>query len=115
MVSSATGGLRVDTMIPDAPAMTTKTPLMIGDIIHAIDFEPIRTGDTLSSRMAGTIGREVVLDQSHSCRWSRCFFANRNHPSDGLRDRQTCISGNANAQRKIGGRMVGRAFGLYPY
>ena len=61
MVSSATGGLRVDTMIPDAPAMTTKTPLMIGDIITAIDFEPIRAGDTLSSRMAGTIGREVVL------------------------------------------------------
>ena len=61
MVSSATGGLRVDTMIPDAPAMTAKTPLMIGDIITGIDFEPIRAGDTLSSRMAGTIGREVVL------------------------------------------------------
>ncbi|NDG63277.1 MAG: hypothetical protein EBY29_07390 [Planctomycetes bacterium] len=61
MVSSATGGLRVDAIISDAPAMTTKTPLMIGDIITGIDFEPIRAGDTLSSRMAGTIGREVVL------------------------------------------------------
>jgi tricorn protease len=61
MVSSATGGLRVDAMISDAPAMTAKTPLMIGDIITGIDFDPIRAGDTLSSRMAGTIGREVVL------------------------------------------------------
>ena len=61
MVSSATGGLRVDAMISDAPAITAKTPLMIGDIITGIDFDPIRAGDTLSSRMAGTIGREVVL------------------------------------------------------
>ena len=61
MVSSATGGLRIDAMIPDAPAMSAKTPLVIGDIITAIDFDPIRAGDTLSSRMAGTIGREVVL------------------------------------------------------
>jgi len=48
-------------LIPDAPAMMAKTPLVIGDIITAIDFDPIHAGDTLSSRMSGTIGREVVL------------------------------------------------------
>lgn len=60
-VSSLPAGLRIDDMIPDAPAMMSKTPLVNGDIITAIDFEPIHPGDTLSSRMAGTIGREVVL------------------------------------------------------
>ncbi len=60
-VSSVAGGLRVDAMIPEAPAVTTKTPLVIGDVITAIEFDPILPGDTLSSRMAGTIGREIIM------------------------------------------------------
>lgn len=60
-VSSTPTGLRIDEIMPESPAETAKTPLKVGDIITAIDFEPIRASDTLPSRMEGTLGREVVF------------------------------------------------------
>ncbi len=60
-VTSCDKGLLIDRIIPESPAATLPTPLLLRDIITAVDFLPIVPGDTLSSRMAGTIGKEVVL------------------------------------------------------
>lgn len=60
-VSSTNGGLRIDGLIPESPALTAKVPLMVGDVITAIEFVPIQPGETLSSRMAGTIGKDTVV------------------------------------------------------
>jgi tricorn protease len=55
------GGLRIDEVLEQSPAALARTPLAVGDVIRAIDFQPIVTGDTLEARMAGTIGRDVVV------------------------------------------------------
>lgn len=60
-VASVSQGLRIDRIIPESPAATLKTPLKVGDVIAALDFTAVLPGDTLASRMAGTIGKEVVL------------------------------------------------------
>jgi len=55
------GGLRIDEILDQSPAALARTPLAVGDVIRAIDFQPIGVGDTLEARMAGTIGRDVVV------------------------------------------------------
>ena len=60
-VSSTPTGLRVEELVPESPALLSKVPLKVGDLITAIEFEPIRASDTLASRMAGTINRELVF------------------------------------------------------
>ncbi|MSR29576.1 MAG: peptidase S41 [Phycisphaerales bacterium] len=60
-VSSTPTGLRIDKITPESPAAIAKTALREGDVITAVDFTPILPSDTLSSRMEGTLGREVVF------------------------------------------------------
>ena len=60
-VSSTPTGFRVDEIMPESPATSAKPPMKVGDLITAIDFEPVHASDTLPSRMAGTLGREVVF------------------------------------------------------
>ncbi len=55
------GGLRIDEVLGQSPAALARTPLAVGDVIRAIDFQPIGVGDTLEARMAGTIDRDVVV------------------------------------------------------
>jgi tricorn protease len=55
------GGLRIDEVLEQSPAALARTPLAVGDVIRAIDFQPVGASDTLEARMAGTIGRDVVV------------------------------------------------------
>ncbi len=55
------GGYRVDRVIEYGPADRHELSLREGDIIIAIEFEPLAPTDTLTSRLRGTIGREIAI------------------------------------------------------
>ncbi len=54
-------GMEVVEIVPDGPAATSATPLEVGDVITAIDFEQFGRGQTLEEALLNTIGREVVV------------------------------------------------------
>ncbi len=60
-VASNEKGFLVESVTPASPAAMLKNPILQGDIITSLDFVAVAPGDTLASRMAGTIGKEVVL------------------------------------------------------
>ncbi|MBL9147270.1 MAG: PD40 domain-containing protein [Phycisphaerae bacterium] len=55
------GGFEVTEIIDFSPAALAKQPILVGDVITAIDFEPFGAGDVLETRLAGKIGKEVVV------------------------------------------------------
>jgi tricorn protease len=54
-------GYRITSILPEGPADKTPTKLRVGDVITAIDLEPIKPDETLDSMLAGKTDREVVL------------------------------------------------------
>lgn len=54
-------GFRVDRVIEFGPADRGELALREGDIITGIEFEPFAPNETLTSRLRGTIGREITV------------------------------------------------------
>ncbi|HWP41233.1 MAG TPA: S41 family peptidase, partial [Tepidisphaeraceae bacterium] len=54
-------GFRVSSILPDSPAERAATKLNVGDVITAIDFEPLAPDDTLELKLAGKTDREVAI------------------------------------------------------
>ena len=54
-------GLEVTSIVPDSPADDGPMPIMIGDVITAIEFEPLDDNDTLVERLEGQTGKETVI------------------------------------------------------
>lgn len=55
------GGFRVDRVLPRLRTTSGPMRLRAGDVITAIELEPLRPGDTLDARLAGYTGQEVVV------------------------------------------------------
>jgi len=55
------GGFRVAEVLPNSPAERSPTPLVVGDVIVAVEFAPLEPGDTVERRLRGRIGRETAL------------------------------------------------------
>ncbi len=55
------GGFRVDRVLPRLRTTSGPMRLRAGDVITAIELEPLRPGDTLDARLAGRTGQEVVV------------------------------------------------------
>jgi tricorn protease len=60
------GGFEVVDVIDNSPAALAKTPVKVGDVIVAIDFTPFAKGDTIEERLAGRVGKEVVVSVRRS-------------------------------------------------
>lgn len=54
-------GYEVTRVVPEGPAAKGPMRLQVGDVITAIDFEPIGERDTIESRLKGRSGEEVVI------------------------------------------------------
>ncbi|WP_111640364.1 S41 family peptidase [Marinimicrobium alkaliphilum] len=52
---------RVTHVIPGSPAARASTPLMVGDVITAIDLDAFGPLDTLERRLRGRVGEEVIV------------------------------------------------------
>ncbi|MBX3375322.1 MAG: PD40 domain-containing protein [Phycisphaeraceae bacterium] len=55
------GGFLVESVIPFSPAAMGPLALAAGDLITAVDFTPIRPGDTLEAMLKGRAGRETAI------------------------------------------------------
>lgn len=55
------GGFRVRRVLPFGPAGTGPMRLEAGDVITAVNFEPVGTDRTLLAALKGTIGEETVV------------------------------------------------------
>lgn len=60
-VSRVEGGFKVLSVMTDGPSDRGAMKLKTGDIIRAIDFEPIGPKDTLEMILTGKLGTEVVV------------------------------------------------------
>ncbi|TVQ78389.1 MAG: PDZ domain-containing protein [Phycisphaeraceae bacterium] len=54
-------GFRVDRVLEFGPADRGELALEAGDIITGVEFEPLAENETLTSRLRGTIGREITV------------------------------------------------------
>ncbi|MGH7177549.1 MAG: S41 family peptidase, partial [Tepidisphaeraceae bacterium] len=54
-------GYQIKSVLHDGPADKGAMRLHVGDVILAIDFEPLKPTDTLDSRLLGKVDKEVVL------------------------------------------------------
>jgi len=54
-------GYRIDFVLPNSPAALSMPPLEVGDVIVALDFEPIAPPETIEERLSGRIGDEVAV------------------------------------------------------
>ncbi len=54
-------GYRVDAVLTDGPADRSATPLQQGDVITAVNGQPLGPRDTLLRHLRGTVGQEVLL------------------------------------------------------
>lgn len=59
-------GYEVIAIEPNTPAAVGAMRLQVGDVITAIDFEPIKPSDTVASRLVGRIGLETAVTVSRS-------------------------------------------------
>lgn len=57
-------GYKVVAIEPNTPAAIGPMKLQVGDVITAIDFEPIAQADTVTSRLIGRVGRETAVTVS---------------------------------------------------
>jgi len=55
------GGFRVAEILPGSPAELTATPLAVGDLVVAVEFEPLQPGETVEQRLQGRVGRETAI------------------------------------------------------
>ena len=62
-VSTASGaaGRTVTAVLPDSPAALSNPRIEVGDIITAVDFEPVDASKPLESALAGKTGQEVFV------------------------------------------------------
>ncbi|MBM4111699.1 MAG: PDZ domain-containing protein [Phycisphaerae bacterium] len=60
-VEPGTKGFVVKTVLPDMPAAQAKVPMQVGDLITAVEFEPVDLSRTLESHLPGLAGREVAI------------------------------------------------------
>jgi tricorn protease len=54
-------GFEVVRVIPQTPAAKGPRALKAGDVITAIDLQPLEAGETIESRLQGRIGEEVIV------------------------------------------------------
>jgi tricorn protease len=54
-------GYKVTKVIPEGPAATGPLRMEVGDVITAIDLEPLASTDTLDGRLLGTTGKETIM------------------------------------------------------
>ena len=54
-------GFVVKSVLPEMPAAKAKVPLQAGDVITAVEFEPVDLTRTLESHLPGLAGREAAL------------------------------------------------------
>ena len=54
-------GFVVKSVLPEMPAAKAKVPLLVGDVITAVEFEPVDLSRTLESHLPGLAGREAAL------------------------------------------------------
>jgi tricorn protease len=54
-------GFVVKRVLPEMPAAKAKVPLLVGDVITAVEFEPVDLTRTLESHLPGLAGREAAL------------------------------------------------------
>jgi tricorn protease len=54
-------GFVVKGVLPEMPAAKAKVPLLVGDVITAVEFEPVDLTRTLESHLPGLAGREAAL------------------------------------------------------
>ena len=55
------GGFEVVEILEGSPAQNSPTPLEVGDVIVAIEFEPLREGDTVERLLRDRVGKETVV------------------------------------------------------
>ena len=55
------GGFRVAEILPGSPAEESPTPLAVGDVVVAVDFEPLQPGETVEQRLQDRIGKETAI------------------------------------------------------
>jgi len=61
IVEPVEGGFRVIEILPGGPAERSPTPLAVGDVVTAVEFEPFAAGDTLERRLQGRVGKETAV------------------------------------------------------
>jgi tricorn protease len=55
------GGFEVVEILEGAPAQNSPTPLEVGDVIVAVEFDPLLAGDTVERRLRDRVGKETVI------------------------------------------------------
>lgn len=60
------GRFRVDYVLPRSRTTVGEMGLREGDVITAIELEPLRVGDTLDARLAGRAGEETIVTVTRS-------------------------------------------------
>ena len=57
----AEGGFRIEEILRDGPATKGQTPLAVGDVIVAVNGEPVKAGSAIEDIFRGTVGKETVV------------------------------------------------------
>ncbi len=55
------GGFEVVEVLEGSPAQNSPTPLEVGDVIVAIEFEPLAEDDTVERRLRDRVGKETIV------------------------------------------------------
>lgn len=55
------GGFEVVEILEGSPARNSPTPLETGDVIVAVEFDPLAAGDTVERRLRDRVGKETVI------------------------------------------------------
>ncbi len=55
------GGYRIVDILPESPLLKSATPLAVGDVIVAVNGQPVAAAVTLEEMLRGTVGRETVV------------------------------------------------------
>jgi tricorn protease len=55
------GGFEVVEILEGSPAQNSLTPLVAGDVIVGVEFDPLVAGDTVERRLRDRVGRETVI------------------------------------------------------
>lgn len=57
----ADGGFRIEEILRDGPATKGQTPLAVGDVIVAVNGEPVKAESAIEDLFHGTAGKETVV------------------------------------------------------
>jgi tricorn protease len=61
MLRPVEGGFEVVEILEGSPAQNSPTPLEVGDVIVAVEFEPLAADDTVERRLRDRVGKETVI------------------------------------------------------